>query len=636
MSFFNCSYSNSGSPWLYNASQSPSEALQLCRRLLDAKCAHMGLDQSYCSSSHSPKTANHILSIYQSSFCESYFNTSDSIASLIIGLPIVGAFLLNAAFLVFRSPPHHTSAEKSELSMVNPVAQDAMFVLAQPLTGHSVEANANSLGAVGRALPFLGMQWLRAPKSSPMRQALRLFFVLYNVLAVVPMLMKITRMSFPGWKGVTFLTTYNQCSSLCETAGGGSCPQLVQVLLVCQEMKSEASLRDLFECLDSRQLDSLSMAGLIVNIVLLLLPLHSAIACALLWSRAENPVLLAIQSLRHLSPNIHRQCCAAVMKMIAVLALALFSLGLYNTRIQFAAEQSNCKSAAYLSCPAVKSGLIYADIVLAFILNAFLSICPLGMVLLYTFTAFIARVRMHAFVTVVRFIASATSVLPPKSTELTPITQEVLSALLLCRCPHSLLLKCRAMLVDTSKDGRKDAANAMKSQLQLLWMIQMREVNLLSKFGEKWLLSQALIVVLVLLPLATFCTLASLYPAMLPRLVPLLAMFFLFAAPFFAAISALAIGNFFVKRACRQLKLLLRSCVQVAETDDEAFGPVFTGHESLAATVAFCCFTSEDAFCVFGVQIDWKSLGTFLYHMGLVVWVLSTSLLPNGIFRKSV
>ncbi len=164
----------------------------------------------------------------------------------------------------------------------------------------------------------------------------------------------------------------------------------------------------------------------------------------------------------------------------------------------------------------------------------------------------------------------------------------------------------------------------------------MREVNLLSKFGEKWLLSQALIVVLVLLPLATFCTLASLYPAMLPRLVPLLAMFFLFAAPFFAAISALAIGNFFVKRACRHLKLLLRSCVQVAETDDEAFGPVFAGHESLAATVAFCCFTSEDAFCVFGVQIDWKSLATFLYHMGLVVWVLSTSLLPNGIFRKSV
>lgn len=522
--------------------------------------------------------------------------------------------------------------------MVNPVAQDAMFVLAQPLTGHSVEANADSLGAVGRALPFLGMQWLRAPKSSPIRQALRLVFVLYNVLAVVPMLMKIVNMNTTSWQGVTFLTTYNQCSSLCATAGAGvgSCPVQVQVLLVCQEMKSEASLRDLFECLDSRQFDYLSMSGLIVNIVLLLLPLHSAIACALLWSRAENPVLLAIQSLRHLSPNVHRQCCAAVMKTMSALAVALLILCLYNTRIPLAVEQSNCKSAAYLACPAVKSGLVYADIVHAFILNAFLSICPLGMVLLYAFTAFIARVRMHAFVTVVRFIATATSVLPHKSKEITPSTQEVLSALLLCRCPHSLLLQCRAILADTGKDGRKDAANAMKSQLQLLWMIQMREVNLLSKFGEKWLLSQALVVVVVLLPLAIFCTLASLYPALLLRVLPLLAVFFLFAAPFFAAISALAIGNFFVKRACQHLKLLLRSCVQVAETNDDAFGPVFAGQDSLAATVTFCCFTSEDAFCVFGVQIDWKSLGTFLYHMGLVVWVLSTSLLPNGIFRKSV
>jgi hypothetical protein len=80
--------------------------------------------------------------------------------------------------------------------------------------------------------------------------------------------------------------------------------------------------------------------------------------------------------------------------------------------------------------------------------------------------------------------------------------------------------------------------------------------------------------------------------------------------------------------------LLERYC-EAAETDHDACSPLFVGPDSLASTVTFCRITSEDAFCLLGVQMHWMTLARFLYYTGLLVWVLATSYLPNGIFRKA-
>ena len=108
----------------------------------------------------------------------------------------------------------------------------------------------------------------------------------------------------------------------------------------------------------------------------------------------------------------------------------------------------------------------------------------------------------------------------------------------------------------------------------------------------------------------------------------------LFCVPFVASILALAIGNFYVQHACDKLALLLQRCSEVAETNADAVGHIFDGQDSLASIVNFCRFTSQDAYCLYGVQINWLSLARFVYYMGLLVWVLSTSLI--GLFSKYV
>ncbi len=98
----------------------------------------------------------------------------------------------------------------------------------------------------------------------------------------------------------------------------------------------------------------------------------------------------------------------------------------------------------------------------------------------------------------------------------------------------------------------------------------------------------------------------------------------------------MALGTFYVQQACSNLSLLLQRCGEAAESNDDACGPVFEGPDSLASTVTFCRFTSMDAFCLVGVQIDWMSSLRFVYYMVLLVWLLGTSVLPaTGLFRKS-
>jgi hypothetical protein len=106
-----------------------------------------------------------------------------------------------------------------------------------------------------------------------------------------------------------------------------------------------------------------------------------------------------------------------------------------------------------------------------------------------------------------------------------------------------------------------------------------------------------------------------------------LQLYFLFCVPFVAAILALAIGNFYLQHACDKLSLLQERCSEAAERSTEAFGPSSNHHDSFSEIVTFCRFTSHDAFCLYGVQINWLSLARFVYYMGLLVWVLSTSII---------
>lgn len=594
----------------------------------------MGLDPSYCANSQSPATGELVRSRFESGFCDTYFNESETITTFVIGCPMIAAFLINAAlvFIRARRPSLAPKNEEFTMSMVSPLDQDVGFLRPEQQAARRVD-QLDSLGTIGRVLQLF-MPWLRAPRSSLARQASRVMFVAFNLAVLIPIIMRLVRNYFADWEETTFLGTYNKCSSLCESAGGTSCSPKIPALFVCADISSNSYLLDFLDCLSSGRVVPLVLSGFAVQLILLVLPLHSLVVCVLKWPRSDNSILLALYNLQQLSPDSHRLCCAAATKfaLLLVLSLTLFSILL---RLPLVWQQTKCENPAYLSCKVVRTGMIIPEMLMNFIFTSLQCLAPVAMSILYAFSAFIVRVRMRAFVSIFHFVAESASALPPNSSDSTRGGQDVLLALHMCRCPHHVLMKARPLLINAGQEGQKSAAAVLKPQLQMLWTMQLREAQQLTNFCEKWLLFQAVVVLIILIPLAAFCSIASLYPFLVPNVTPLLFSFVLYATPFIAAILAMAIGTFYLQRACSQLSLLLLRCGESAETSDDAAAHVFVGQDSLASIVTFCRFTSQDAFCLFGVQIDWMSLARFLYYMGLLVWVVSTSLLPNGIFRRS-
>jgi len=490
--------------------------------------------------------------------------------------------------------------------------------------------HADALGMFGRLLPFFGLQWIRAPKASRARQALRICFLLWTALAVIPLCTIFQRLYFARFDALTFLLTFNKCSSMCSASGGSLCSQPYDITFTCQT--NLPLLANYFECLQAGKVDALIKSGLAVQLMLLLLPLHSAISCAFLWPRPDNAVLLALHAQRQLSPDGHRQCCTAAMKFIAVLAIVLALLSILSSQVFTRVYSGSCILGL---CPSLNVALVFPQLICTILIYAFLSLTPVAMVALFAFTAFIVRLRMRAFGSIAQFVGTSMllhlgdhqSPTPAHA----PVSQlsahDVLTALHLCRCPHSVLSKCRALLLVEGGGGYRDAAAVMQPHLRLLWTVQLRDVQVLAKVGEKWLVVQTVFALSILLPIAAFLSLASQYSALLSILLGILQIYFLFCVPFVAAMLALAIGNFYVQHACDKLSLLLQRCSEAAETNTEALGPGFNGQDSLASIVAFCRFTSQDAFRLYDVHINWLSLARFVYYMGLLVWVLSSSLI---------
>jgi hypothetical protein len=632
---FNCSSTPSSAQYAYDPSRSPEAALQVCYRLLKAKCAHLGLDASYCENSQSSTTGDKIYSMYRATYCDNYYNITDSVLALSLATPIIFAFLLNSCRLIVRTLRRRAAPAPDNsalcMSMIDPLAESSLFIPAAPHVAPT--ADSDSLGVFGRLLPFIGLQWIRAPKSSLARQILRVGFLLWTALAVIPLSVQYQRLYLARFDALTFSITFNQCSSLCSASGQSACSMPYNISFNCLPSQRLSILSSYLECFDAGNVDVLVQSGLAVQLLLLLLPLHSAVSCALLWPRPDNPVLLALHALRQLSPDRHNQCCASAMKFIVMLAIVLTVLSIISSQIYNPIYQDSCNDTPCLS-PNMQT---YPKLVCHILIYTFLSLTPVAIVSLFTFTAFIVRLRMRAFVSLAEFISTSAqlhrdddrslpSAIAPNSK---PSAHDVVTALHLLRCPHSVLSKCTALLRVDSESNYKDAAAAVQPQMRLLWTMQLRDSQRLAKFGGRWLLVQAIFALIFLFPIASFLSLASQYSSLIFVVLPILQLYSLFCVPFIAAILALAIGNFYVQHACHKLSLLLERCSEAAERNTEAFGPTFNQHDSLSEIVTFCRYTSDDAFCLYGVQINWLSLARFVYYMGLLVWVLSTSIIGS-------
>jgi hypothetical protein len=627
---FNCSVSSLSARYAFNPSRTAADALSTCYELLDAKCTHMGLDASYCSSSQSNATGEKVFSSYKSTFCYTHYNNTDAFFALAFGAPIALAFLLNTFRLVVRAP-QETRARVSEpavMRMVDPLAEASLH---NRVVEEDYPRRSDSMGALGRVLPFVGLHWIRAPKASRTRQALRICFLLWTVLVFIPLCLQDGRLYFARYSELTFVLTYNKCSTLCKNSGGVSCSQPFDTSFNCEASQDMSVFLNYLECFEAGKLDLLVRSGFAVQLLLLLLPLHSAVSCAFEWPRPDNRVLLALDALRQLSPDNHHRCTIAATKFIFLLAIVLATLSVTSTQLYNRAFLKPCDSRP---CPSLNVALVDPKLTCHVFIYAFLSLTPIAMVSLFAFTAFITRLRMRAFVSIAEFVGTSvmqrSDSLHPSSRR-APVAslgaQDVLIALQLCRCPDVVISKCRALLLVEGGNGYRDAAFVLQSHLRLLWTIQLRDIESIAQFGQRWLIAQTLFALGLLLPIAAFLSLASQYPALLVIVLPILQLYFLFCIPFVAAISALAIGCFYVHQACEKLSLLLDVCSQQAESNTDDFEPAYRGQDSLASIVTFCRFTSQDAFSLYGIQINWKSLAQFVYYMGLAVWVLSSSLI---------
>jgi hypothetical protein len=163
----------------------------------------------------------------------------------------------------------------------------------------------------------------------------------------------------------------------------------------------------------------------------------------------------------------------------------------------------------------------------------------------------------------------------------------------------------------------------------MLWMIQMRELQLLGSFGQMWLVFQFVFIFCIIFPISAFLSLASIYSFLLKTLLQIVPYYVMAALPVIAASTSLAAGNFYVESACHKMSLLLKRCCQAAEVNSQARELIFDSHGSFATLVTFCRSTSADAFSLFGLQITWMLLARVVYFLSLSIWVLSTGLINS-------
>jgi hypothetical protein len=181
---FNCSTRTS--KYAYNSSQSTVVSLQLCHLLLKDQCLNLGLDASYCDSSHSDATGAKALSMHKAGFCDTYRNNSDQIWVTVFGSVVIFLFILNCIRFIHRSRRGSRAPSTSEL-------QDSVLVQecsASATAPDFVQAedqhhrHMDSLGTFGHVLPLVGLQWMLAPLAhSYMRKFSRAAFLSGTALA---------------------------------------------------------------------------------------------------------------------------------------------------------------------------------------------------------------------------------------------------------------------------------------------------------------------------------------------------------------------------------------------------------------------------------------------------------------------
>ena len=151
----------------------------------------------------------------------------------------------------------------------------------------------------------------------------------------------------------------------------------------------------------------------------------------------------------------------------------------------------------------------------------------------------------------------------------------------------------------------------------------------LVKHFAGWHAWQTLFLVVVIVPVALYMlALAnlqvdqSLLTNLLSLLVPSL---FACLLPILAAILCLAFGHYFIDSACDDVAALLRECSSSATQSSEVCQQTFGhGNESLSALAVFCPNTLRDAICIGPVPIDFPTLFTFVYQLGVGVGLLIT------------
>jgi len=477
---------------------------------------------------------------------------------------------------------------------------------------------------------------------------MRTLFFIWSLIVAAALIVQCQRpflMESALLKTLTFLNTFNRCAQLCAATGEMSCVSPVDITVGCFSLTATPSIFNFMECNAANNIFIVSFlrAGLAVLISLLLLPILSIIFSSRLWPSPQNPIVLFLHTLRHLSPEHHRICCTSSAAVVAAFSAVSFLIYCFASFISIKIDTASC--IAYQQCKyAALSFVVYRGFN-NLAMYCFLSLTPTAMVAAYAYVSFIARARVDAFVCLVTSLVAmlthdarllhangAGADSDSKASEAEPSLHagarlELLQLLHVCRCPDAVLAQMYPLLSSAQSVKCSDVASVLWPRLQSLWMIQTRDITTLTKHNEKWLVCQAAIVITLIIPTALFMSIGlSIFPSFRADAYGILVAYFMFGIPFFAAILLMALGQFYVERACDRLSRLLETCSESAERKHHELPHAFDGSDSLAATVTFCRSTSQRTFCLGTAQITWQAVLRAFYYMGFVLFAIASSL----------
>jgi hypothetical protein len=279
----------------------------------------------------------------------------------------------------------------------------------------------------------------------------------------------------------------------------------------------------------------------------------------------------------------------------------------------------------------------------------FLLLAPTAMVAAYAFIAFITRARFGSFVSLVHMLI-ATRTQPPRAAHdgedtttqsasdsgaaaASPLDadarRKLLQLLNICRCPDAILAQViPAVSSAETSVSPKDVAGVLLPELQSLWMVQIRDTISLSTFHSRWLIAHAAVTLGLLVPLALYFSIGiRIFPSVNTTI--LVVPYLFFNLPLLAAVLMMALGQFYVDRACNSLCEMLESCSRRAEKAHREYHFAFRHGDSLAATVTFCCLFAQRTFCVGPVQINWQTVLRSAYYLALLVFAIASASLSS-------